>query len=181
MARCGNSRRASSGRNGQRGAGVKKEPEGNQEEWEKLGPYQLREQVPQDDHHQGELYRATHETSGTTALVFKPPEGDGASPLRDWRVRCISSVSPRYMALEVEDSHWAVAPDKYSVEALMCLFEQVREQVVRMAAAFPSYDEPRPWRRLGLAAWWHWATRSLTPISRPMTPIAAGPTSSPGA
>lgn len=130
---------------------MKKEPEGNREEWDKLGPYQLREQVPQDDLRQGELYRATHETSGTTALVFKPPEGDGEPPPRDWRVRCVSSASPGYVALEAEDSRWAVAPDKHSVEALMCLFEQVREQVGRMAAAFPSYEEPRPWRRLGLA------------------------------
>ncbi|HZH16691.1 MAG TPA: hypothetical protein VE057_20220 [Archangium sp.] len=129
---------------------MKKEPKGNmQEEWEQLGPYQLREQLPQDEHHQGELYRATHETSGTTALVFKPPEGDGAPPPGDWRVRCVSSAEPGYVALEAEDSRWAVAPDKHSVEALMCLFEQVRQEVGRMAAAFPSYDEPRPWRRLG--------------------------------
>lgn len=32
----------------------------------------------------------------------------------------------------------------------MCLFEAVREGMGRMAAAFPVYDEPRPWRRLGL-------------------------------
>ncbi|MFY0529762.1 hypothetical protein ACN28I_43565 [Archangium gephyra] len=130
---------------------MKKEPEGSQEEWETLGPYQLREQVPQDEHHQGELYRATHETSGTTALVFKPAEGDGAPPPGDWRVRCVSSAEPGYVALEAEDSRWAVAPDKHSVEALMFLFEEVREGMGRMAAAFPSYDEPRPWRRLGLA------------------------------
>jgi hypothetical protein len=130
---------------------VKKKPEGSREEWETLGPYQLREQLPQDEHLQGELYRATHETSGTTALVFKPAEGDGAPPPGDWRVRCVSSAEPGYMALEAEDSRWAVAPDKHSVEALMCLFEDVRKGMGRMAAAFPSYDEPRPWRRLGVA------------------------------
>ena len=130
---------------------MKKEPEESREEWETLGPYQLREQVPQDEHHQGELYRATHEMRGTTALVFKPAEGDGAPPPGDWRVRCVSSAEPGYVALEAEDSRWAVAPDKHSVEALMCLFEQVRAEVGRMAAAFPSYDELRPWRRLGLA------------------------------
>ncbi len=129
---------------------MKKEPEESWEEWEKLGPYQLREQVPQDELRQGELYRATHETSGTVALVFKPPEGDGGPP-GDWRVRCVSSAEPGYVALEAEDSRWAVAPDKHSVEALMCLFEQVRGEVGRMAAAFPVYDELHPWRRLGLA------------------------------
>lgn len=89
---------------------MKKEPEDHREEWEKLGPYQLREQVPQDEHGQGELYRATHETSGTTALVFKPAEGDGAPTPGDFRVRCVSSASPGYMALEAEDSRWAVSP-----------------------------------------------------------------------
>jgi hypothetical protein len=130
---------------------MKKEPEGSQEEWEKLGPYELHEQVPQDDLSRGELYRATHETSGTTVLVFKPADGDGAPPPGDWRVLCVSSAEPGYVALEAEDSRWAVAPDKHSVEALMCLFEAVREGMGRMAAAFPVYEEPRPWKRLGLA------------------------------
>ncbi|WP_375766841.1 hypothetical protein NR798_34865 [Archangium gephyra] len=130
---------------------MKKDQEGNWGEWEKVGPYQLHEQVPQDELRQGELYRATHETSGTAALVFKPAEGDGAPPPGDWRVRCVSSADPGYVALEAEDSRWAVSPDKHSVEALMCLFEDVRKGMGRMSAAFPSDDEPRPWRRLGLA------------------------------
>jgi hypothetical protein len=114
---------------------------------EQVGPYLLHEQVIQDEHSQGELYRATHETSGATALVLKPSAEDGAAPLPDWEVRCISSGSPGYFALEVEQSHWAVAPDKYSAEALMCLFEEVREGVTRMAQAFPDSHEPRlPWR-----------------------------------
>lgn len=130
---------------------MKKEPESNGEELERLGPYQLHEQVPQDELSRGELYRATHETSGTTALVFRPAEGEGAVPPSGPRVRYVSSASPGYMALEAEDSRWAVAPDKHSVEALMCLFEEVREGVARMASAFPTYDEPRSWRRPGLA------------------------------
>ncbi|MFY0566892.1 hypothetical protein ACN28E_24050 [Archangium lansingense] len=120
------------------------------EELEKLGPYQLHEQVPQDDLSRGELYRATHETSGVTALVLKPASEERAEPLRNWRVRCVSSTSPGYVALEVEDSRWSVAPGKHSVEALTCLFEEVREGVRRMADAFPYSDEPRPWQRLGL-------------------------------
>jgi hypothetical protein len=130
---------------------VKKDPEGSRDEWEKLGPYELHEQVPQDDLSRGELYRATHEKNGTAALVFKPAEGDSVPPPGDWRVLCVSSAEPGYVALEAEDSRWAVAPDKHSVEALMCLFEAVREGMGRMAAAFPVYDESRPWRRLGLA------------------------------
>jgi hypothetical protein len=127
-----------------------KKSESSGEELEQLGPYQLHEQVPQDEFIRGELYRATHETSGVTALVLKPAEEDGAVPLRDWRVRCVSSASPAYVALEVEDSRWGVAPDRHSVEALTCLFEEVREGMKRMADAFPASDEPRHWRRLGV-------------------------------
>ena len=77
-----------------------KKSEASREDVEQVGPYQLHEQVPQDEHSRGELYRATHETSGVTALVLKPPEEDGAVPTRDWRVRCVSSDSPGYVALE---------------------------------------------------------------------------------
>src|SRR4051794_18504768 len=74
-----------------------KKSESSWEEAEHLGPYQLREQVPQDERGRGELYRATHETSGTTALVFKPAAEKGSEPLTDWQVRCISSASPGYI------------------------------------------------------------------------------------
>jgi hypothetical protein len=127
-----------------------KKSEASGKDEEQLGPYQLHEQVVQDELSHGELFRATHETSGATALVFKPAEDD-AVPLTDWRVRCISSGSPGYMAMEVEQSAWAVAPDKYSAEALMCLFEDVRDGVSRMARAYPDFDEPRLRWRLGLA------------------------------
>jgi hypothetical protein len=50
----------------------KKKSEESWEEAERLGPYQLHEQVPRSAGNQGELYRATHETSGATALVLKP-------------------------------------------------------------------------------------------------------------
>ncbi|HYO68316.1 MAG TPA: hypothetical protein VEU33_19775 [Archangium sp.] len=126
-----------------------KKPESSEEELEQWGPYQLHEQVPQDEHSRGELYRATHKTSGVTALVFKPAEEDGAVPPGDWQVRCVSSSSPGYVALEVEDSRWADALDRHSVEALMCLFEEVHQGVKHMANAFPTFDEPRPWRHLG--------------------------------
>ncbi|MCY1083365.1 hypothetical protein [Archangium lansingense] len=129
---------------------MERKSESGWEESEQLGPYQLHEQVPQDELRRGELFRATHETSGATALVFKPAAEDGAVPLTDWRVRCISSKSPGYVALEVEHSPWSVAPDRHSVETLMCMFEDVRDGVKRMDRALGDSDEPRHWRRLGL-------------------------------
>jgi hypothetical protein len=128
-----------------------KKSESSWGEVEQVGPYLLHEQVVQNEHSRGELYRATHETSGATALVLKPSTEEGAAPLPDWQVRCISSGSPGYFALEVEQSDWAVAPDKYSAEALMCLFEEVRDGVNRMAQAVPDSHEPRLRWRLGLA------------------------------
>jgi hypothetical protein len=122
------------------------------EEVEQVGPYQLREQVPQDEYSQGELYRATHETSGATALVLKPAEDEkGAPRLIDWQVRVISSASPSYVALEVENTPRSVDPDRHSVESLVCTFEDVREGVERMDHALHASNEARPWWRLGLA------------------------------
>ncbi len=127
-----------------------KKSESSREDAERLGPYQIHEQVPQSDYSRGELYRATHETSGAPALVLKPAEG-GAVPLKDWRVSLISSASPDYVALEVEDTPHVVAPDKHSVESLVCTFEEVREEVGRMDRAFAAAREPRARWRLGLA------------------------------
>jgi hypothetical protein len=77
----------------------KKKAEESWEEAERLGPYQIHEQVPQDEYSQGTLYRATHVTSGAPALVLKPAEG-GSVPPKDWRVSLISSASHEYVALE---------------------------------------------------------------------------------
>lgn len=129
-----------------------KKPESSWGDVEQVGPYQLQEQVPQSEYSGGELYRATHETSGATALVLKPSgDKDGAVPLSDWRVRFVSSDSPSYVALEVEHSPESVDPDKHSVEALMVMFGDVREGMRRMAHAFSDSSEAPPWRRLGLA------------------------------
>ncbi|WP_239014764.1 hypothetical protein [Archangium violaceum] len=122
--------------------------ESSWEEVERLGPYQLREQVPLDEPGRGELFRARNETSGTTALLFKPAEADGAEPLTDWRERCVSSASPGYLALEVEQTPWSVAPDKQSTETLLCTLEDVLAGVRRMSQAVSSND-PRRWRHLG--------------------------------
>ncbi|HYO58911.1 hypothetical protein [Archangium sp.] len=128
-----------------------KKSESSWEEVEQVGPYYIHEQVPQDEHSRGELYRATHETSGATALVLKLATEDGAVPLTDWQVRCISSGSPSYLALEVEHSPWAGAPDRHSVEAMVCVFEDVRDAVRRMAHSFLDSHEPHPRWRLRLA------------------------------
>jgi hypothetical protein len=126
---------------------------GSSEEMEQVGPYQLQEQVPQEEYSRGELYRATHETSGATALVLKPTVKDelGAVGLTDWRVHIISSASPDYVAMQVETPPRSVAPDSYSVEALVCTFEDVRQGVQRMEQALQASNESRPWWRLGLA------------------------------
>jgi hypothetical protein len=120
---------------------------------EQVGPYQLQEQVPQDEYSRGALYRATHEESGTPALVHKPAAEDekGAGRLTDWQVRISSSDSPHYVAMEVEHSPWATASDKHSVEALVCTFEDVREAVGHMAHALHAPTASRPRWRLGLA------------------------------
>jgi len=147
------------------------------EDAEQLGPYQLQEQVPQDEYSQGELYRATHETSGAPALVLKPStwNEERAEPLTDLRVRIISSASPGYDALEVEQTPRSVAPDRQSVESLVATLEDVHETVGRMARAFSAESGPRRLRwhpRWGLAG----ATAvgallfslvSLTPVSQP--------------
>jgi hypothetical protein len=58
-----------------------------------VGPYLLHEQVIQDEHSRGELYRATHETSGATALVLKPSPEEGAAPLPDWQERALAGAA----------------------------------------------------------------------------------------
>ena len=124
-----------------------KKPESQWEESEQLGPYRLHEQVSNGKDSGGELYRATHETSGAQALVLKPAAGDkDAAPPGDWEARLTSSSSPGYLALEVPRSRWAVSPDTRSVEVLTCALEDVREGVRRMALAlFGPRPRPREW------------------------------------
>ncbi len=105
----------------------KKDESNQQEDVAQVGPYQLQEQMPQDEYCRGELYRATHETSGATTLVLKPSAQDEKGPVRrpgDWRVRFISSASPGYLALDVEHSPRSIAPDKHSVESLVWVQEE---------------------------------------------------------
>jgi hypothetical protein len=127
----------------------KKKFEASGEEPERLGPYLLQEQVQQSDDSQEELYLATHETSGATALVRKHSAGEGAAPRKDWRVRLGSWASRGYSAMEVEHTDWARAQDRQSAESLLLTLEGVLEEVRRMARVFADTHEPRLPRRLG--------------------------------
>ncbi len=128
-----------------------KQAEASGENPDQLGPYQLQEQVPQAIRGQEELYRATHETSGATALVLKLNTEQGGAAPKDWRVSLISSSAPPgYVAMQVEQTPWSRAPDRQSVESLVFTFESVREAVRRMARAVPENYESRPRWGLGL-------------------------------
>ena len=128
-----------------------KQAEASEENPDQLGPYQLQEQVPQAARGQEELYLATHETSGATALVLKLNAEQDAAALKDWRVSLSSSSAPPgYVAMQVEQTPWSRAPDRQSVESLVFTFESVREAVQRMARAVPENYETRPRWRLGL-------------------------------
>jgi hypothetical protein len=78
---------------------------------ERLGPYLIQEQVQQSDDSQVELYLATHETSGATALVRKHAAEESAARGKEWRVRlgCWASggvlEEVRRMARVVADPH----------------------------------------------------------------------------
>ncbi|WNG15884.1 hypothetical protein [Cystobacter fuscus] len=120
-----------------------------EEELEQLGPYQLEEQMHQSAASRGALYRATHETSGATALVLKPAEDDKV-PLKDLRVIFSSSASGRYIAMQVEQTPWSVSPERQPAESLVFTFEGVLEGIHRMARAIPAPYEPRPLLRPGL-------------------------------
>ncbi|HZI04599.1 MAG TPA: hypothetical protein VEZ71_11275 [Archangium sp.] len=125
-----------------------KKSEASCEEPERLGPYVLQEQVEQDHDSQVELYLATHETSGATALVRKHAAEEGSAPGKEWRVR-LGSSSEGYSAMEVEHTDWARAQDSQSAESLLLTLEGVLEEVRRMARVFTDTHEPRLQWRLG--------------------------------
>jgi hypothetical protein len=125
-------------------------PGSSGEEAEQVGPYQLQEQVPQDDYSQGALYRARHETSGAQTLMRESAEDEKrVEPRPDVKVRLISSASQGYDALEVEQTPWSVAPDRQSVESLVATLEEVHKAVGRMVDAYSGSPAPSRWRHLG--------------------------------
>jgi hypothetical protein len=86
-------------------------------------------------------------------LVYQPAAEDeaGSEPLPDMRGRYVSSSSPGYIAVEMEQPPRPEARDRHSVEMLVLMFEKVHEGVRRVARAFPDAQEPCPSWRLGLA------------------------------
>jgi len=128
----------------------KKKSEASGEELEQLGPYLLHEQVEQSHDSPVELYLATHETSGATALVRKHAAGEGAAARKDWRVRLSSWASRGYSAMEVEHTAWARAQDRQSAESLLLTLEGVLEEVQCMAHVLAAPQEPRLRWRLGV-------------------------------
>ena len=127
-----------------------KKSEASGEEPMRLGPYVLQEQVQQSHDSQVELYLATHETSGATALVRKHAAEEGAAPGKAWRVHLGSWASRGYSAMEVEHTDWARAQDRQSAESLLLTLEGVLEEVRRMARALSDTHESRFRWRLGL-------------------------------
>ncbi|HEX8440328.1 hypothetical protein [Archangium sp.] len=127
-----------------------KKSEASGEEPARLGPYLIQEQVQQSHDSQVELYLATHETSGATALVRKHAVEEGAAPRKDWRVRIGFWASRGYSAMEVEHTDWARAQDRQSAESLLFTLETALEEVRRMVRAVSDTSEPRLRWRLGL-------------------------------
>lgn len=127
----------------------KKKPEASWEERAQVGPYQIDEQIAQDPHSPEELYLATHEESGATALVLKPAENP--SWLKDFRVYLVAEKARGYFALELEHTRRARAPDMYSAESLLFVLGDARRALRRMARAFDGPREPRRRWRQGLA------------------------------
>ncbi len=123
-----------------------KKSESSGDEAERVGPYGLEEQVPQDNSSQGSLYRTRHATSGAPTLVLERPPRveEGAAPQSDVRVRLISSTSQGYDAMEVEQTPWSVAPERQSVESLVATLEDVHEAVGRMVDALSAAPAPTP-------------------------------------
>ena len=126
-----------------------KKSEASAEEQERLGPYVLQEQVEQDHDSPVELYLATHETSGATALVRKHAAGEGKGLGKEWRVS-LGSSSEGYSAMEVEHTDCARAPGSQSAESLLLTLEGVGEEVRCMTRVLSDIHEPRLRWRLGL-------------------------------
>ncbi|MFY0526546.1 hypothetical protein ACN28I_26525 [Archangium gephyra] len=126
-----------------------KKSEASEEGAERVGPYLLQEQVQQSGDSQEELYLATNETSGATALVRKHAAEEGTAPRKDWRVFLGSWASRGYSTMEVEHTGWARAQDRQSAESLLLTLEGVLEEVRRMVRAVSYPHEPRLRWRLG--------------------------------
>ena len=130
-------------------------PESSWEDAERLGPYELREQMPRAGYLRGTIYRAIHVIIGATALVYKPAAGDeaGLKSLPEWWARYICSSAPAYIAVELERSPESVAPDNRSAEALEIMLEDMQAGLRRMERALSAASKARfPWHLGGVLA-----------------------------
>ncbi|MFY0529641.1 hypothetical protein ACN28I_42915 [Archangium gephyra] len=157
-----------------------KKSEASGEGAERVGPYLLQEQVQQSGDSQEELYLATNETNGATALVRKHAAEEGHAPRKDWRVFLGTWASRGYSAMEVEHTDWARAQDRQSAESLLLTLEGVLEEVRCMVRAVSGPHEPRLRWRLG----WGVASAAtvgalllalvrLAPVSQPPSALPA--------
>ncbi|QRK08060.1 hypothetical protein JQX13_50290 [Archangium violaceum] len=74
----------------------------HQQRGNQLGQYRLGSRY-RNTGELGRVYRAHHVETGRPALVVQRTERQADdAPLADWQVRVVSSVSPSYLALEVE-------------------------------------------------------------------------------
>jgi len=112
-----------------------------------LGPFKL-EQRYRHTEDLGRVYRARNTETGAPALVLRPMGRDPEStPLADWRLRLFSSVSPAYLALEVEAAPEAAnAPD--AGEELEAMLEDLLEAVMHTNARPETLGHLRSPRRL---------------------------------
>ncbi len=117
---------------------------------ERVGPYLIQEQVQQSHDSQVELYLATNETSGATALVRKHTAEEAAAPGKNWRVRLGFWASRGYSAMDMEHTELGQGQDHQSAESLLLTLENVLEEVRHMARALSDTDKPRLRWRLGL-------------------------------
>ena len=115
----------------------------------RVGPYLIEEQVEQSNDSQEELYLATHETSGATALVRKHVAEEGRAPRKDWRVFLGSWASRGYSVMEVEHTDWARSQDRQTAESLLHTLEGALEEVRRMVSLMSDSHESRLRWRLG--------------------------------
>ncbi|WNG17948.1 hypothetical protein [Cystobacter fuscus] len=112
---------------------------------------------------QVELYLATHETSGATALVRKHSAEEVAAPRKDWRVLFGSWASRGYSAMRYPRAEALVGRLRY------VLAHGVKESLVERSTEWPGLTcLPQllgPARRL--FQWFSWTVRAQHPHTRP--------------
>ncbi|MFY0564117.1 hypothetical protein ACN28E_09725 [Archangium lansingense] len=113
---------------------------------ETLGPYHITRRYRGIGGGVGRLYETRNNETGNAALVLSPgPKGE-LRPEKDWQVRATSSVTPPYLALEVEH-----APEGGQVKELAWMLDRWTTALLRLderpepqAHLTGGAKEPRP-------------------------------------